>query len=112
MSISALLGCPETQTVVPAQLRGTWAAEGELYAGRTMEIGREEISFSSGDGQSSLHPIQGIFAERLESETRFAIDYVMDSGGEYRLHLILDHASGQLRLAGRQQVSWNRVEAS
>jgi len=76
-----------------------------------MEIGRQRIAFYSGTGESSEHPIRGVLAERLAGETRFALDYVMDDGGEYRLRLIIDHESGQLRLAGRQQVVWTREAA-
>jgi len=106
-----LLGCPEVQETVPAQLRGTWVADGVLYDGRIMEIGRQEIAFDSGSEEATIHQIRGVYTERLESETRFALDYVMEHGGEYRLHLIIDHDSGRLRMAGRQQVVWNR-EAS
>lgn len=105
-----LLGCPEVQVTVPPQLRGIWEAEGELYKGRIMEIGREEIAFDSGVGEVSTHAVVGVFTERLEEETRFALDYVMDNGGEYRIHLTLDHDSGQIRWQGRQQVIWNREE--
>ena len=106
-----LLGCPEVQEAVPSQLRGTWVAESELYKGRVMEIGRHEITFDSGIGEVSTHPVVGVLAERLEDTTRFALDYGMDNGGEYRLHLIVDHTNGQLRWAGRQQMVWNRVES-
>jgi len=103
-----LVACPEVQETVPPQLRGTWVAQGELYDGRVMEIGRQEIAFDSGVGEPAMHQIRGVFTERMESETRFSLDYVTENGGEYRLHLIVDHASGELRLAGRRQVVWNR----
>ena len=108
LSLLVLLACPEVQETVPPQLRGTWVAQGELYEGRVMEIGRQKIAFDSGAGEPAIHEIRGVLTERLEGETRFSLDYVMDNGGEYRLHLIVDHVSGELRLAGRGQVVWNR----
>jgi hypothetical protein len=108
MGVLVLVACPEVQVTAPPLLRGTWVAQSELYDGRVMEIGRQEIVFDSGAGELATHQIRGVRTERLESQTRFALDYVMENGGEYRLHLIIDHESGQLRLAGRQQVVWKR----
>lgn len=106
-----LFGCSEVQEAVPPQLRGIWVAESALYEGRVMEIGRHEITFDSGTGEVSTHPVVGVFTERLEDTTRFALDYGMDNGGEYRLHLIVDHTNGQLRWTARKQVVWHREES-
>jgi len=103
-----LLACPDVQEMVPPQLRGTWITESELYEGRLMKIERHQITFDSGAGEVATYQILGVFTERLEEETRYALDYVMESGGEYRLHLIFEVASGQMRLAHRRQVIWTR----
>ena len=106
-----LMGCPEVQERVPSQLRGTWIAESEIYEGRRMKIERDQITFDSGAGEVATHQVLGVFTERLADETRYALDYVMENGGEYRLHLIYEPASRQVRLAGRRQVVWNKEGA-
>ena len=101
-------GRPDIEETVPSLLRGTWIAEDGLYEGRMMEIDREQITFAAGTGQAQTYPVLGVFVERLDEETRFALDYVMETGGEYRLHLVYAPATRQLRMSGRRQVVWNR----
>ncbi len=103
-----LLGCPDVRQFVPSELRGEWTAAGDLYEGRVMTFERDKVTFDAGLGEASTYPVLGVLVERKPDETHYALDYVMENGGEYRLRLVYDRQERQLRLAGRRQVVWSR----
>ena len=110
LCLLVLVACPEVQRTVPTLLRGTWVADGGGYEGRVMKIEQQQISFDSGMGDRVSHQVLGVFFETKAGEDHYAVDYVMEEGGEYRLHLIYEPESDELRLANRRQVTWMREE--
>lgn len=99
--LSVLSGC-QAERDVPDQLLGTWKTAAPLYADRFLEIGKEALTFGTGDGASNSYMIESVekVNEGQEGQatlySMYTISYTDREGQEYMLAFYHDPRKGGL----------------
>jgi hypothetical protein len=95
------------ETVVPADLVGTWATDAETHADRALRITPDSLFIGTGPGVVQAYRIVSVHRYGWNGDSSIRIDYERQ-GLDNTLRLTLDPDSAFFRLASRPAMVWRR----
>ena len=107
--IIALFSCHERVPVtIPEELVGKWKTSAPAYAERFFELGKDSISFGTGEGQTELYFIKGMEKINEKGRTLFTLYYENVEGEEYEISFYHSKTEGVVRLKYQKGLAWRK----
>ena len=103
---------PDHHGVIPKEVLGTWITTEPRYADRAFEIRKDSLVFYIGEGDSTVHSIEGVEVDDLGGPMLLTVHYA-DEAGPNQFSFYYDPASGGIiSFKNQRHMKWNRSTGS